>query len=164
MRRLYTAVGACNRCYGSAGSLWLLKKNKDFCVANMLLKVVLIWFNNALRAHTTKMVCKDPLPNRGCSQGRLNGHKVPSPPSSSPGDWGVLLALFHKKATIFLDPNREFLRSTGRAQPVCLLMHQTKLSSQLLMEHVVFPCKIQHPLQWYPFPSPWFLMQNLKGK
>lgn len=100
--------------------------------------------------------------NAVCSQGRLNGHKVLSPLSSSPGVCGILLALFHKKAKIFLDSNRS--RRTGRTQPVCLLMHQTKLNSWPLMEHGAFPCKRQHPLQWYPFPYPWFLMHNLKGK
>lgn len=44
----------------------------DSSVAKMLLQVLLIWFNNALRAHSTKMLCKEPLPNRGCSEGRLN--------------------------------------------------------------------------------------------
>lgn len=153
--RLYTAMGVCNRCYGSAGSLWLLKNYKDltlvlptryskFCLSDSSAPDV--W------GHTPPKRCAKTPFLTGCSQS--NGCKVLSPPSSSPGNWGVWLALFHKKATIFLDPNKEFLRRTGRAQPVCQLVHRTKLSSWLLMEHVAFPCKIQHPLQWYPFPFP----------
>lgn len=80
-------------------------------------------------------------------------------------DWRKWLAFFHKKATLFHDPNGEFLRSTGRVQPVCLLMHQIKLSFLLLMKYVAFPRKIWQILKWYPFPFPWFLMQKkLKGK
>lgn len=142
MRRLYTAMGACNRCYGNAGSSWLLKKNKDLTLllsTNMLLKVLLVWFNNALRAHTTKMVCEGPFPNIAFSGGRLNRQNVLSPSSCFPSDWRKLLTFVHKKATLLHDPNREFLTNTGRTQPVNLSMHQIKLSSLLLMKQVTFP-------------------------
>lgn len=127
----------------------------------MLLKVLLIRFNNALRADTTKMVCEGPFANTAFSGGRLNRQNVLSPSSRFPSDWRKWLVFVHKKATLFGDPNREFLTSTRGAQPVCLLMHQIKIGFLLLMKRCLSKEDITH-IKITSFPFPLFLMQKIQ--
>lgn len=69
----------------------------------------------------------------------------------------------HKKATLLHDPNREFLTSTGGAQPVCLLMHQIKIGFLLLVKGCLSKKDITH-IKITSFPFPLFLMQKIQKR